>query len=96
MSPFMSRDMALEHMANVSREAAKARAREGKSAAAEGRVTVRRFQERDIDAIRRVANLDGKRIPKGAVLGAELGGELAARAVRTGLARARRLMVRSR
>jgi hypothetical protein len=41
-------------------------------------VTVRRFQERDIDAIRILAALDEKDLPKGGVLVAELHGELVA------------------
>jgi hypothetical protein len=41
-------------------------------------VTVRRFQERDIDAIRKLAELDEKDLPKGGVLVAELRGELVA------------------
>jgi hypothetical protein len=41
-------------------------------------VTVRRFVERDIDAIQRLAELDEKPIPSGGVLVAEQEGELVA------------------
>ena len=82
MSPFMSRDMALEHMAAVRREVARSRRssskKENESEFLDGRLTVRRFQERDIDGIRRLAELDGKRAPSGPVLVAEVEGQLVA------------------
>jgi hypothetical protein len=44
----------------------------------EPRLTVRRLQERDIDAIGRLAELDSQELPSGALLVAELGDELVA------------------
>ena len=41
-------------------------------------LTVRRFQQGDIDAIRRLAALDSQELPRGAVLVAEVGDELVA------------------
>ena len=41
-------------------------------------LTVRRFQQGDIDALRRLAELDSQELPHGAVLVAEVGDELVA------------------
>jgi hypothetical protein len=78
MTPFLSREMAEQHIADLRREAARAGGPSRAKAAVEGRLTVRRFQERDIDAIWRLAQLDSRELPTGAVLLAELGGELVA------------------
>ena len=60
MSPFMSRDMALEHMASVRREVARNR-KAKKRQPVEGRLTVRRVEDGDIDGIRRLAQLKAHR-----------------------------------
>jgi hypothetical protein len=76
MSPFMSRDVAVEQMASVRREVAGSR--KPKNQLVEGRVTVRRFEHADVDGIRRLAELDSKSIPAGPVVVADVAGELVA------------------
>jgi hypothetical protein len=66
MNPFLTRELANEHIGDLRRAAAK------------GKLTLRSFQERDIDGIRRLAQLDSKPAPEGPVLVAEVGGELVA------------------
>ena len=82
MNPFMSNELAGEHIRDLRDQAARGRrihkdrvsAHDDRLAA----VTVRRFGERDIDAIQRLAALDEKPIPSGGVLVAEQAGELVA------------------
>ena len=75
MNPFMSNELAGEHIRDLRDQAARGRGvREDRMAS----VTVRRFVERDIDAIQRLAALDEKPIPSGGVLVAEQAGELVA------------------
>src|SRR5689334_2644008 len=82
MNPFLSSELAGEHIRDL-REAA-ARANRGRAEAASQkpdaaiRITVRRFAERDIDDIQRLAELDEKPVPTGGVLVAEQAGELVA------------------
>lgn len=82
MNPFMSRELAGERIRDLRDEAARAgRKRSDKSSGEGDRVeglTLRRFAERDIDAIRRLAALDQKPVPTGGVLVAELAGDLVA------------------
>ena len=83
MNPFLSRELAGEHIRDLREEAARTRRqpREYALEQADGSarvVTVRRFTERDIDAIRRLAALDEKPVPTGGVLVAELEGKLVA------------------
>jgi hypothetical protein len=81
MNPFLSNKLAGEHIRDLREEAARERKR-GKAASEKtdrsAGLTVRRFTERDIDAVRRLAALDGKPIPTGGVLVGELAGELVA------------------
>jgi hypothetical protein len=75
VNPFMSSEMATEHVRDMHHEAARARrARDARFAP----ITVRGFAERDIDAIQRLAALDEKPVPSGGVLVAEQYGELLA------------------
>jgi hypothetical protein len=75
VNPFMSSELANEHVRDL-RESAD-RARGGRNARFSS-VTVRGFGEHDIDAIQRLAALDEKPIPTGGVLVAEQYGELVA------------------
>jgi hypothetical protein len=75
VNPFMSNELAGEHIRDLRDQAARRRGtREDRTAS----VTVRRFAERDIAAIQRLAELDEKPIPSGGVLVAEQAGELVA------------------
>src|SRR3954469_18135436 len=75
VNPFMSNELAGEHIRDLRDQVARGRGvREDRMAS----VTVRRFAERDIEAIQRLAALDGKPIPSGGVLVAEQAGELVA------------------
>jgi hypothetical protein len=82
VNPFMSNELAGEHIRDL--RAAAARARRGRAEAvseeldSRARVTVRRFAERDIDGVHRLAALDEKPVPTGGVLVAEQAGELVA------------------
>jgi hypothetical protein len=83
VNPFLSKQLAGEHIRDLHEEAASARRRPRQYALEQGDgsarvVTVRRFSERDIDGIRRLAALDEKPVPIGGVLVAELAGELVA------------------
>jgi hypothetical protein len=80
MTPFLSRELAEQHIGDLRREAAKGRRarRSDAGASVEGWLTLRSFQERDIDGIRRLAQLDSKRVPSGPVLVAEVGGNVVA------------------
>ena len=80
MNPFLSNELASEHIRDLRDQAAR-RTRDEVSPATRDRLeglTVRHFGERDIDSIRRLAALDSKPIPTGGVLVAELNGELVA------------------
>jgi hypothetical protein len=77
VNPFMSNELAGEHIRDLRDQVARGRrVRERDVNIAP--VTVRRFAERDIDAIQRLAALDEKPIPSGGVLVAEQDGELVA------------------
>jgi hypothetical protein len=83
VNPFLSKQLAGEHIRDLHEEVASARRRPRQYALEQGDgsarvVTVRRFSERDIDGIRRLAALDEKPVPIGGVLVAELAGELVA------------------
>lgn len=82
MNPFLSRELAGEHIRDLHEDATRAgRARDDKPAGQSARdagVTVRGFAERDIDGIRLLAALDGKQVPLGSILVAEQAGELLA------------------
>jgi hypothetical protein len=75
VNPFMSREMATEHVRDLQHQAVRARRARNAQIAP---VTVRGFGERDIDAIQRLAALDEKPIPSGGVLVAEQNGVLVA------------------
>ena len=75
MNPFMSNELAGEHIRDLRDQVARGRGvRDDRMAS----VTVRRFAERDIEAIQRLAALDEKPIPSGGVLVAEQAGQLVA------------------
>jgi hypothetical protein len=75
VNPFMSNELAGEHIRDLRDQVARGR-RVRKDRIAP--VTVRRFSEGDIDAIQRLAELDEKPVPSGGVLVAEQAGELVA------------------
>jgi hypothetical protein len=81
VNPFLSRELAGEHIRDLREEASRGGRADGKSTVKSDRykaVSVRLFAERDIDAIRRLAALDEKPVPTGGVLVAEEGEELVA------------------
>jgi hypothetical protein len=82
VNPFLSKELAGEHIRDLRDEAGRAgRGRTKKSAEDSdwlAGITVRLFAERDIDSIRRLAALDEKPVPIGGVLVAEMAGELVA------------------
>jgi hypothetical protein len=77
MNPFLSKELAGEHIRDL-REAARGVSTEPEEPNRGEDVVVRLFEERDIDAIRRLAGLDSKPVPIGGVLVAERAGELVA------------------
>src|SRR5436305_13937985 len=85
MNPFLSKELAGEHIRDLREAARGARVRaEDKPEKREpfDRLSVRPFAERDIDAIRLLAALDSKQVPTGAVLvAAQAGGVVAALAL---------------
>jgi hypothetical protein len=81
MNPFLSKELAGEHIRDLREAARGARVRAEEQAPKRERVdrlSVRPFAERDIDAIRLLAALDSKQMPTGAVLVAEQAGEVVA------------------
>jgi hypothetical protein len=82
VNPFLSRELASEHIRDLHDEAVRTGRGRGQTSAAESNrsqdLTVRGFAERDIDAIRRLAALDVKPIQTGGVLVAEQDGDLIA------------------
>jgi hypothetical protein len=82
VNPFLSRELAGEHVRDLRQEAVRAvrggRKQESDSSDWSARLTVRRFANSDIEAIRRLAELDGKPTPIGGVLVAEVAEELVA------------------
>ena len=80
MNPFLSRELAGEHVRDLREEAVRAlRAqRRQERDSSDLCLTVRRLANSNIDAIRRLAELDGKPTPIGAVLVAEVAEELVA------------------
>lgn len=77
MNPFLSNELAGEHIRDLREAASGVRGPEEMTDRSEG-IVVRLFAERDIDAIRRLAALDSKPVPAGGVLVAEREGELVA------------------
>jgi hypothetical protein len=82
MNPFLSSEVAGEHIRDLRENAARAGSsrREKRSEQDDRRadVSIRGFSERDIEAIRYLAALDGKLLPTGGVLVAEQAGQLVA------------------
>ena len=79
MNPFLTKELAEQHIGDLRREASKKRRMSRvHGSRPEGKLTVRTFQANDIDGIRRLAELDSKRMPTGPVLVAEVGGDLVA------------------
>ena len=81
MNPFLSKELAGEHIRDLREAARGGRVRaEDKPERRDpfDRLSVRPFAERDIDAIRLLAALDSKQVPTGAVLVAEQAGEVVA------------------
>jgi hypothetical protein len=82
VNPFLSRELASEHIRDLCEETARAGRSRGaershKSDAAAA-ISIRRFAEPDRDAVRRLAALDEKRLSTCDALVAELAGELVA------------------
>jgi hypothetical protein len=80
MNPFLSKELASEHIRDLRESARSARSHKNTKAARDvtTRITVRRFAEQDIDAVRLLAALDSKPMPTGGVLVAEQEGEVLA------------------
>jgi hypothetical protein len=75
MNPFMSNEMAQQRIAELQHKAAQAN-RAGRDGSAD--LTLRFFEERDVDRVVRLAALDGKPVPSRGVLVAEQGGRVVA------------------
>ena len=73
MNPFLSKELASEHIRDLRESARSSRSRTETQPDRDvtSRITVRRFAERDIDAVRLLAALDSKPMPTGGVLVAE-------------------------
>lgn len=81
MNPFLSKELAGEHIRDLREAARGARVRaedKPESHDAFDHVSVRPFTEEDIDTVRLLAALDSKQMPTGAVLVAERSGEVIA------------------
>jgi hypothetical protein len=78
VNPFLSKELAGEHIRDLHEAAARNIPTASSKHDRIATVRVRRFAERDIDGIRRLAALDEKPVPTGGVLVAELAGELVA------------------
>ncbi|HKN92809.1 MAG TPA: hypothetical protein VJU60_00640 [Thermoleophilaceae bacterium] len=78
MNPFLSKELATEHIRDLREAAARASRDRDEKQSPTSNITIRRFAERDIDAIQRLAELDEKPVPTGGVLVAERAGELVA------------------
>lgn len=81
MNPFLSKELASEHIRDLREAANGARSRAEQPLHEHERIerlSVRPFAERDIDAVRLLAALDSKPLPGGAVLVAEQSGEVVA------------------
>jgi hypothetical protein len=79
MNPFFSSELAEEHIRDLRREAQAARIPEQPGEHGDDqRVTVRALRGRDIEPLRVLAALDGRHVPTGPVLVAEMDGELVA------------------
>lgn len=82
MNPFLSKEMASEHIRDLHEQSARSSRRRKRERSDESEhlaaVRIRRFTERDIDAVVRLAELDEKPTPTGGVLVAEIAGELVA------------------
>lgn len=78
MNPFLSKELAGEHIRDLHEEAGRSAPTRSRKHDRTAGVRVRRFTERDIDGIRRLSALDDKPVPTGGVLVAELAGELVA------------------
>jgi hypothetical protein len=82
VNPFLSRELAGEHIRDLREQAARASRTSTREPSEDTdrstAISVRLFAERDIDAIRRLAALDEKPVPIGGVLVAEQDDELVA------------------
>jgi len=81
VNPFLSKELAGEHVRDLREEAARTvggRRKQESDSSDSSCLTVRRFAHSDIGAIRLLAELDGKPTPIGAVLVAEVAEELVA------------------
>jgi hypothetical protein len=81
MNPFLSKELAGEHIRDLREAARGARVRADEQPErhdAFDDVSVRPFTEQDIDTVRLLAALDSKQMPTGAVLVAERSGEVIA------------------
>jgi hypothetical protein len=78
MNPFLSKEIAQLHIAELRRAARKERVATAEFDDEESRLVVRAFRERDIDAVRLLAALEGGHLPTGPVLVAEVDDEVVA------------------
>ena len=79
MNPFLSSELAGEHVRDLREDFARSRRQKPSEQSHRGEgVSIRGFSDRDIEAVRLLAALDGKPLPTGGVLVAERAGELVA------------------
>jgi hypothetical protein len=77
MNPFFSKELAEQHIGDLRREARASRLRDGWADDDDG-LTVRAATQRDSEAVRLLAALEGASMPRGRVLVAQLGDDVVA------------------
>lgn len=79
MNPFFSKEMAQEHIGDLRRDARSSRVGDGyRELGDEDGLTVRAATQRDGEAVRLLAALEGVQMPKGEMLVAEVGDDVVA------------------
>jgi hypothetical protein len=77
MNPFFSKELAEQHIGDLRREARASRLRDGWADDDDG-LTVRAATQRDSEAVRLLAALEGVSMPRGRVLVAQVGDDVVA------------------
>jgi hypothetical protein len=77
MNPFFSKELAEQHIGDLRREARASRLPDGWAGDDDG-LTVRAATQRDSDAVRLLAALEGVSMPRGRVLVAQVGNDVVA------------------
>lgn len=78
MNPFFTKEMAQQHIGDLRRDARSSRIGDGYREGVEDGLTVREATQRDGEAVRLLAALEGVQMPKGEMLVAEVGDDVVA------------------